>query len=87
MGICYLLFHVYPEGLALGTVLETEIINKYPKVALKLFFFCPHYFSVPLLPAFQQFLFFALAVVLWLCVSASQIPSNSFSQFFIWLCI
>ena len=39
MGICYLLFHMYPEGLALGTVLETEIINKYPKVALKLFFF------------------------------------------------
>ena len=68
-------------------VLETEIINKYPTVALQLFFFLPPYFSVSLLPAFHQFLFFALAVVLWLCVSASQIPSNSFSQFFIWLCI
>ena len=86
MGICYLLFHVYPEGLALGTVLETGIINKYPKVALKLFFFLPH---ISLFLYFQPSTnsFSLLSLLFCGFVSASQIPSNCFSQFFIWLCI
>lgn len=70
MGICYLLFHVYPE--AHWAVLETEIINKYP-VAFKLFF-CLYIF---LTSAFHQFLSFALAccsVALCFCF---LIPSNS----------